>query len=93
MNRAQQLVHRRESLRLRAAAQRAELAYAVGQIEQKLGRVDRTIDAIRRVSTRPLVLGGVAAVLALVGPGRLLRWGMRGLLAANTARRLLKAWR
>jgi hypothetical protein len=93
MNRAQQLAHRRESLRLRAAAQRAELAHAVGPIKQKLSRVDRTIDTIRRIGTRPWVLGGIAVVLALVGPGRLLRWGTRGLLAADTARRLLKAWR
>lgn len=88
--RAQHLAHRRESLRLRAAAQRAELAYDIGIIQQRLGRIDQVVNTVRRIGRKPFLIGAAAAVLALVGPGRLMRWGTRGFLAVNTARTLLK---
>lgn len=91
--RAQQLAHRRDSLRLRAAAQRAEFAYNVGIIHQRLGRIDHAVNTVRRIGTRPLVIGAAAMLLAFVGPWRMLRWGTRSVLAANTARRLLKQFR
>ena len=89
-DRARQLAHRRESLCLRAAAQRAELAYTVGTIQQRLGRIDHVVNTVRRIGTKPLAIGAVAMLFAFAGPSRLLRWGSRGFLAANTARRLLK---
>ena len=91
--RAQTLAHRRESLRLRAAAQRAELTYDVGTIEQRLSRIDNTLNSVRRVAAKPLMVGIGVAVLALVGPRRLLRWGTRSALAATTVSRLVKALR
>lgn len=91
--RAQELAHRRESLRLRAATQRASLAYDVGIIGQRLQRIDRTLNAVRRIGKTPLLLGAGAAILAMVGPRRLFRWGTRGALAASTVSRLVKAFR
>jgi hypothetical protein len=90
--RARQLAHRRESLRLRAAAQRAELAYEIGLIQQRLGRVDQMLGALKRVGTKPLAIGAAVTAFAFLGPKRLLRWGARTALVANTARRLLKAF-
>lgn len=92
-DRAQALAHRRESLRLRAAAQRAELTYVAGTIKQRLGRIDHTLNSIRRVARKPLLLGVGAALLALIGPRRLLRWGTRSALAATTVSRVVKALR
>ena len=92
-DRAQHLAHRRESLRLRAAAQRAELAYDVGVIHQRLGRVDHVLNTIRRIGTKPLLIGAAAMLVAFVGPRRLLRLGTRGFFAASTAARLLKQFR
>jgi hypothetical protein len=92
--RAQELAHRRESLRLRAAAQRAELAFDVSGLEQRLSRVDQAMGVLQRIArNKPLIIGLGTAIVALLGPRRLLRWGSRGVIAASTARRLFKALR
>jgi hypothetical protein len=38
----------------------------------------------------PALIGGAIAVVALVGPRRLLRWSTRGLMLYSTARQVLK---
>ena len=74
----------------RIAVQRRHLAETSEEIEHELGRVDRGIAAVRRVLSSPALIGGAIAVVALVGPRRLLRWSTKGLMFYSTARQLLR---
>ena len=74
----------------RIAVQRRQLGETTEEIEHELGRVDRGLAAVRRVLSSPALLGGAIAVVALVGPRRLLRWSTKGLMLYSTARQLLR---
>jgi uncharacterized protein YjeT (DUF2065 family) len=91
--RSEHLAHQRESLKLRSASQRAELARTIGSIQYRLSGIDRGVSTLRRIGAKPIVIGAGIAVLALIGPKRMFRWVGRGALAAGTARRLLKQLR
>jgi hypothetical protein len=84
-----QLSARHQELRLRSAAQRRELAQITGDIEQRLGGVDRTMQTLRSFARNPVVIAGAFAVLAMVGPKRLLGYASRGAVLMSTARQLL----
>jgi hypothetical protein len=89
--RAAELEHRRRVLIARSAAHRAILAAEVEQIAARLERVDGRIDAVRRFFARPwLLLGGVASLLALLGPRKLIRIGTRSAMWLGTARRVMR---
>lgn len=83
-----QLTVQQSNLLTRCAAQRQQLAETAEEIEHELGRLDRGIEVVRRVLRSPAMIGGAIAVVALIGPRRLLRWGTRGLMFYATARRL-----
>jgi hypothetical protein len=85
-----QLSAQHSQLLARIAVQRRQLAETGEEIEHELGRVDRGIAAVRRVLSSPALIGGAIAVVALVGPGRLLRWSTKGLVMYSTARQLLR---
>ena len=85
-----QLSAHHSNLLARCAVQRRQLAESAEEIEHELGRVDRGLAAIRRVLRSPALIGGAIAVVALVGPRRLLRWSTRGLMLYSTARQVLK---
>jgi hypothetical protein len=85
-----QLNAHHSSLLARIAVQRRQLSDTAEEIEHDLGRVDRGIAAVRRVLRSPALIGGAIAVVALVGPRRLLRWSTRGLMMYSTARQLLR---
>ncbi len=85
-----QLNAHHSSLLARCAVQRRQLADTAEEIEHELGRVDRGLAAIRRVLSSPALIGGAVAVVALVGPRRLLRWGTNGLMLYSSARQLLR---
>ena len=85
-----QLNAHHSNLLARIAVQRRQLAEGAEEIEHELGRVDRGVAAIRRVLSSPALIGGAIAVVALVGPRRLLRWSTRGLMMYSTARQLLR---
>jgi hypothetical protein len=85
-----QLHAHHSNLLARIAVQRRELAETSEEIEHELGRVDRGVAAIRRVLGSPVLIGGAIAVVALVGPRRLLRWSSKGLMLYSTARQLLR---
>ena len=85
-----QLNAHHSNLLARIAVQRAELGATAEEIEHQLGRVDRGLAAIRGVLKSPVMIGGVIAVVALLGPRRLLRWSSKGLLLYSTARQLLR---
>lgn len=60
------------------------------QIERQLAGVDRTVNKLRTLARSPwLVVGGVA-VIALIGPRRLMRLAGRSALLYSTAGRFLR---
>jgi hypothetical protein len=85
-----QLTVRHSNLLARCAAQRAQLAGTAQEIEHELGRLDRGIELVRRALRSPATIGGAIAVVALLGPRRLARWGTRGLMLYSTTRQLLR---
>ncbi len=85
-----QLNSHHSNLLARCAVQRRQLAGSANEIEHELGRLDRGLAAVRRVLRSPAMIGGAIAVVALVGPRRLLRWSTRALMFYSTARQLLR---
>ena len=89
-HRFDQLHAHHSNLLARIAVQRQQLGETAQEIEHELGRVDRGLAVVRRVLRSPVLIGGAIAVVALVGPRRLVRWGTRGLMLYSTARQLLR---
>jgi hypothetical protein len=85
-----QLSAHHSNLLARCAVQRRQLAESAEEIEHELGRVDRGLAAVRRVLRHPAMIGSAVAIVALVGPRRLLRWATRGLMWYSTARSLIR---
>jgi hypothetical protein len=85
-----QLSAHHSNLLARCAVQRRQLGESAEEIEHELGRVDRGLAAVRRVLRHPAMIGGAVAVVALVGPRRLLRWTTSGLMWYSTARSLIR---
>ena len=78
------------SLLARCAVQRRQLGESAEEIEHELGKLDRGVAVVRRVLRHPAMIGGAIAVVAMVGPKRLLRWATHGLMLYSTARSLLR---
>lgn len=87
-HRSTELGKREAALRLRCAAERAELGGQVDRIERRLQTVDRVVTSVRGFLLRPAVIAGTALLLVLVGRERTFRVLGRGLLIVTTARRL-----
>lgn len=68
---------RRARLILRAARERADLAYGLQSLSQPLGFIDRCLGVVRYVIMRPPLIAGVAIVLALLRPRRTFKWARR----------------
>jgi hypothetical protein len=85
-----QLTGHHSNLLARCAVQRRQLGESAEEIEHELGRVDRGLATVRRVLRSPAMIGGAIAVVALVGPRRLLRWGTKGLMLYSSVRQLLR---
>ena len=85
-----QLSAHHSNLLARCAVQRRQLGESAEEIEHELGRVDRGVAVVRRVLRHPAMIGGAVAVVALVGPRRLLRWATSGLMWYSTARSLIR---
>jgi hypothetical protein len=85
-----QLSGHHSNLLAQCAVQRRQLAENAEEIEHELGRLDRGIAVVRRVLRSPAMLGGAIAVVALIGPRRLLRWSTSGLMLYSSARQLLR---
>lgn len=87
MNRVAELAARRESLLLRSASLRAQLADHGDELEQSLHKVDRGIHVVRSITARPLLLTVGAGLLMTLGPVRAFQWVSRGLFVTSLARR------
>lgn len=85
-----QLSAKHSKLRLRAAVQRRELGSTMNEVEHHLSGLDRGIGAAQRLIKHPVVLVGGVALVAVVGPKRLMRWATRGALIYSTARRFMR---
>lgn len=85
-----QLAARHSNLRLRAAVQRRQLGSSMDEIEHHLSGLDRGLGSAQRLLKNPAVLIGGVAVVALIGPKRLMRWVSRGALIYSTARRFIR---
>jgi hypothetical protein len=80
---------RQANLLARCAVQRRHLAQTSADIERQLGGVDRGLGIVRKVASRPALLVGGIAVIALIGPRRVLSFASRALVLFTTARRVL----
>jgi hypothetical protein len=85
-----QLAAKHSSLRLRAAVQRRELGATMNEIEHQLSGVDRGLERAARVLRNPAVIVGGVALVAMVGPKRLMRWVTKGALLYSTAKRFIR---
>jgi hypothetical protein len=85
-----QLAAKHSNLRLRAAVQRRELGTTMNEIEHQLSGVDRGLARATRVLRNPAVIVGGVAIVALVGPKRLMRWVTKGALLYSTAKRFIQ---
>jgi hypothetical protein len=85
-----QLAARHSNLRLRAAVQRQALGSSMNEIEHHLSGLDRGLGAAQRLVRNPAVLIGGVALVALIGPKRLMGWISRGALIYTTARRFMR---
>lgn len=69
----------------RIAVQRAALGMQLKPVSHALGIVDRVVVATRAgasyVRQHPAIVGGLAALLAVIRPRRAWRWGRRGFVA------------
>lgn len=88
MSSAQRLVHlaeKRGRLRERIATQRATLAQQMVPIEQALDRADQAIalgrSGVDYVKHHPGQVGAAFALLAILKPRRVWRWGRRAFFA------------
>jgi hypothetical protein len=59
-------------------------------IENQLSGLDRGIARTTRILKNPAVIVGGVALVAMVGPKRLLRWATKGALLYSTAKRFLR---
>jgi hypothetical protein len=85
--RLRQIIRKRRMLVALANEQRGEFALQAAALQQSLTFVDLAWRSYRRVKSSPLVGVVVAAGLALVGPGKLVRVGYRsGLLIIGLLR-------
>ena len=87
-SRLQSHTERREALVARCAALRGEARYHAAQLQRSLWAADLALEAGRAIKRRPLVLAAIVSALAIVQPGRALRWLSKGLAAYSFVQNL-----
>jgi hypothetical protein len=83
-----QLNSHHDHLRTLCAVQRERLGETADDIEQRLAGIDRGVKVARGLMRKPLLIVGAVALIAVLGPRRLLGWASRGAVLYSTARRL-----
>lgn len=91
--RLREVVRKRRLLVARAAEQRGELAVQAAAARQSLAFADLAWRGYRHLKSRPVGVAMVAAALAAIGPGKLLRVGYRSGLIVMAVLRLIKIFR
>lgn len=92
-DRQRELADRREALCAQSAIQREHLGVIARDIEARLVGVDRGIELARSVISKPTVIAAAIAVVAFVGPRRLMSLAGRGAVFLTAGRRVLKMLR
>ncbi len=69
---------RRAHLLERASREREDVDQTLRSMAQPLGFIDRCVDAVRFVASRPPLVAGIALVFTLLRPRSALRWARRG---------------
>ncbi len=92
-DRQQELAARRNALIAQSSAQREQLKMQAREIKMRLATVDHGIEVARAVVRQPAIIAGAAAVVAFIGPGKILRAVARSAMFITTGRRLLSLWR
>lgn len=80
-DKALELALRRQRLEFEAAASRRELAEAVHPFEPALHVADKVGDGFRYLKGHPEVVAVATVVVAVLRPGRAVRWGRRAFSA------------
>jgi hypothetical protein len=83
-----QLQSHHASLRAQCAVQREHLGETADDIERRLAGVDRGVKVVRGLMRKPMLIVGAVALIAILGPRRLIGWASRGAVLYSTARRL-----
>jgi hypothetical protein len=89
---AETLAARRQRLIAQAAYQRAELSHQMAPWRARLAVADRGVALVRTAGRHPLLLTGVAVLLALWRPRRAVQWLQYGWVGWQMARQLRSAW-
>ena len=89
-DRQQELAARRQALCAQSEIQREHLSRTVEDIETRLAGIDRGIAIARHVIRKPLVLAGGIALIALIGPRRMIRIAGRSAVLFATGRRVMR---
>jgi len=75
-------------LRAQCAVQREALGETADDIERRLATVDRGVKVVRGLMRKPVLIVGAVALIAMLGPRRLIGWASRGAVMYSTARRI-----
>ena len=92
-DRQHELAEKRRTLLAETDVQRERLTDLAFDIEQRLAGIDRSIHIMRTISKRPVLVAGAVAVIALIGPRRLLRAVTRGAALIASGRQISKLLR
>jgi YqjK-like protein len=88
-----ELAARRDALRAESALQRDHMDGLARDIKERLSGIDRGIEIARTVAAKPGVIAGAIAVVALIGPRRLLSIAGRSAMFLTTGSRVMKMLR
>jgi len=82
------LEQRRMALQERSRAQRALIAESTAALASRGMFLDRAVAVARGIAARPLIVGSIIAVAAIVGPRRILGWASSAAAIYGLTRRL-----
>jgi hypothetical protein len=88
-SRAAQLEARRRLLVAESKVQRESLRLEAMHVGETLQRVDRGVQAVRRLARNPWVIGAGVLALLLLRRYPVASWALRGIALASTARRAM----
>jgi len=88
-SRQRELAARREALRTEATLQREFLSNAAIDLQTRLVSLDRGIAIAKQVVSKPLFVAGGVALVALIGPRRLLSFASRSAFLVSAGRRVM----
>lgn len=88
-DRQQELAARRDALIAESAVHREQMKMLASEIKMRLAGVDQGIEIARAVAKKPAVVVGAVAMIAFVGPRRIVRAIARSAMFIATGRRVM----